>query len=173
MDFTRTSLKSGQYTNLLYFIYSFPRRISPLPYLLLFYPLNLPLLPITPNPPHHNQHIFLHKIHTINLGTHLQPLDIGIKSRNLDMTAKINHSQELKFKRIQERQVNPTDTGIIRILIKEILLIFCRNDTSSQKQTMNIPPRKDKLRMVFLEAVDEGEGVHEGTRGGVHEFEHS
>ena len=113
MDFTRTSLKSGQYTNLLYFIYFVPRRISPLPHLLLFYPLNLPLLPITPNPPHHNQHIFLHKIHTINLGTHLQPLDIGIKSRNLDMTAKINHGQELKFKRIQERQVNPTDTGII------------------------------------------------------------
>ena len=129
MDFTRTSLKSGQNTNLLYF---FPRRISSLPYLLLFQPLILPLLAITPHLPHHRQHILLHKIHTINFCTHLQPLNIGIKSPNLHMTAKINHGQELKLKRVEQRQINPTDTSIIRILIKEIFLIFGRNNTSSQ-----------------------------------------
>lgn len=84
----------------------------------------LPLLPITAHLPHHSQHILLHEVHAIDLRTHLQPLDIGIESAYLHMTAKVNHGQELKLQRVQQCQVNSTHTGIIGILIKEIFLIF-------------------------------------------------
>ncbi len=109
----------------------------------------------------------------VELCKELETLKVAFEGEIVDMAVEVEQLQELDFHLVEEFSGDSSQLGIVRVLEIKIIEVFCAHKHPRNHKAMNVTTSHVEVIMVFLNSVDENQGVYKYHRRAAHILEDS